>query len=284
MGSNSYLSKKPSKSSSTSSRRGEMYTMAALEGAVRTNPHRLLKFAALQDFSGENISFLMKVLDWKRGWSLSSPSGVGFLRKASTCESSNKELQRQQFKTALDIYTSCVSLKYSDYPINLSHAHLKELEAVFEGATVMVHGHIGLESDNATPFDRLWQSPPYDDVESCPSKDGVSITSTRPTNALNNSTDNILDFTDHVRRQTTLQTYEMTNMSDHLPEYIPVPCGFGPGVFDRAEESIKYMVLTNTWPKFVKAGCANSTATKKKSLFGEIGDIILRRTHDTELQ
>lgn len=60
-------------------------------------------------------------------------------------------------------------------------------------------------------------------------------------------------------------------------EYIPVPCGFGPGVFDRAEESIKYMVLTNTWPKFVKAGCANNIDVKKKSLLEEIGSVILRR-------
>lgn len=277
VGSNSFASKKPSKSSSASSRRGGLYTMAALDGAIRANPHNLLRFAATKDFSGENISFLMKVLDWRRGWSASSPSGVGFLRKASVCESNNKELKRQQFKKAIDIYTSCVSLRHSDYPINLSHAHLRELEAIFEGATVMAHGHIGLESDDATPFDRVWDSPPYEDVESCPSKDGISITSTRPTHDPNNSTDDILNFNDHGRPQTGFQTYEMTHLGDQLPEYIPVPCGFGPKVFDRAEESIKYMVLTNTWPKFVNAGFANRTAAKKKNVFEEVGGLFSRR-------
>lgn len=277
MGSNSFASKKPSKSSSTSGRRGGLYTMAALDGAIRTNPHNLLRFAATKDFSGENISFLMKVLDWRRDWLAGSPAGVGFLRKVSACESNKEDLQRQQFKKALDIYTSCVSSRYSDYPINLSHAHLKELETIFEGATVMAHGHISLESDNAIPFDRTWESPPYEDVESCRSKDGVSVTSTRLTNAPNNSTDDILGFADHERPQTTFQSYEMTHMNDQLPEYIPVPVGFGREVFDRAEESIKYMVLTNTWPKFVNAGFANTTAVKKKSLFEEVGGMFSRR-------
>ncbi|UNI16783.1 hypothetical protein JDV02_003186 [Purpureocillium takamizusanense] len=31
-----------------------------------------------------------------------------------------------------------------------------------------------------------------------------------------------------------------------------IPEGFGDGVFDDAEMSIKYLVLTNTWPKFIK--------------------------------
>ena len=31
-----------------------------------------------------------------------------------------------------------------------------------------------------------------------------------------------------------------------------VPAEFGPGVFDSIEQHIKYLVLTNTWPRFVK--------------------------------
>src|SRR5271156_3616934 len=39
--------------SSASLRRGEMYTMTALEKALQTNSTPLLLFAALRDFSGE---------------------------------------------------------------------------------------------------------------------------------------------------------------------------------------------------------------------------------------
>jgi hypothetical protein len=38
----------------------------------------------------------------------------------------------------------------------------------------------------------------------------------------------------------------------------PFRMPLGPHAFGDAEESIKYMVLTNTWPKFVTAGYASS--------------------------
>lgn len=262
----SRMSHKPSTLSTTSSRRGEMYTMTALESAIRTNPQPLLLFAALKDFSGENISFLTKVLEWKRGWSPSSPTRNGFLRRPSMHEINNKTLQRQQFRKAVNIYTSYVSLKYSDYPINLSYTHLKELEAVFEAAAQLLYGHLGDDSDSATPFDRHWQNSSNEDIESSPGKDGISITSSQQTRG-NNSTDRIIQDADNSKRYTVLQTYEMPNVSERLPDHVPVPQGFGPETFDHAEESIKYMVLTNTWPKFVNAGYAN---IKKKTFLQKV--------------
>lgn len=263
--SDSKASKKPSTIGSNGSRRGEMYTMAALESALRTNPQNLLLFAAQKDFSGENISFLTKVFEWKRCWSPSSPKHAGYIRRPSVCETHNKALCRQQFKTALDIYASCVSPKYSHYPINLSHVHLKELETLFEGATMMTHAHIGLGLDSATPFEQLWRSPTHEDVENWPGKDGSSIASTRPINETNESNDDIFDLLDTNRRHSILLAYELKNISDQLPEFIPIPSGFGPDVFERAEESIKYMVLTNTWPKFVKDKCVGNTNTAQNS-------------------
>lgn len=260
--------------------------MTALESAVRTNPQPLLLFAALKDFSGENISFLTKVLEWKRGWSPTTPTRSGFLRRPSVYEINNKGLQRQQFKRAVDIYASYVSLKYSEYPINLSHAHLKELEAVFEGAATVLHGHKydELKSNSATPFDNLnWNkfsansnrsTSSQEDIEASPARqDGLSVIShkTHVTNGTDNSADLILHGTecDVSKHRTVLQTYEMTNTAiEQLPDYIPVPTCFGPDVFDHAEDSIKYMVLTNTWPKFVNAGYA-STGVKPKSFLQE---------------
>lgn len=277
MGSSSKASKKPSTASSAGSRRGEMYTMASLESAVRTNPHNLLMFAAQKDFSGENISFLMKVMDWKRGWLPTTPTNIGYMKKPRAYESYSNDLQRQQFKGALDIYASCVSPRYSYYPINLSHVHLKELETVFEGASMMTHADIGLGVDNATPFDQLWRSPTHDDIENWPGKDGSSMISARPTNGTNKSTENILGPTDAKGGNKILQAYELTTVSDRLPDFIPIPSEFGPEVFDRAEESIKYMVLTNTWPKFVKDRCASNTDSSRGTFFNVIRNKILAK-------
>jgi hypothetical protein len=39
---------------------------------------------------------------------------------------------------------------------------------------------------------------------------------------------------------------------------IEIPETFSEMVFDAAESEIKYLILTNTWPKLVNAGRANS--------------------------
>lgn len=278
-------SKYSSTKSSISSCRGDMYTMTTLESALRTNAQPLLLFAALKDFSGENISFLTKVLEWKRGWTAPSPATLpGFLRRPSEPGAPDSDLTRLQFKRALDIYTSYVSLRYSTYPINISHAHLKELDAIFGGAALMLHGHRFDDSkvNSATPFDipasflRLWHTASRthvksEDLESNSHHDDISITS-HHTSATDKSTDAIIQTTEFSSRdQTSLQLFETESTAvDSLPDYIPVPPSFNAEAFDHAEDSIKYMVLTNTWPKFVNAGYAGTIVNEKKDFLGNI--------------
>lgn len=253
--------------------------MDALMSTIRTEPQKLLLFAALKDFSGENISFLIQMRDWRWSWTPSSPVKTGFIRRPSVHDIANPGLQRQQFKRAVDIYASYISPRYSDYPLNLSYTHLKELEAIFEGAAMVLHGYQTDESDSnsATPFDdwnfKLWRtrtsSTSGEDIEAHHKQDAASLTShkTLHPNAANLSKDLMLCTTefDHSKRQTLLKAYEMSNMAtERLPEFVPVPEAFGPDVFDHAEESIKYMVLTNTWPKFVNDGYATAVARREK--------------------
>ena len=51
-------------SSSSSLRKSQMYTLASLEKALAVNPRHLLRYAATQDFTAENIAFLMQVRQW----------------------------------------------------------------------------------------------------------------------------------------------------------------------------------------------------------------------------
>lgn len=263
----SRASKDLSTKSVASSRRCELYTMRALESCIRVNPEPLLLFAALKDFSGENISFLTKIVDWKRGWSPSSPIKSGFPRRPSVHDVNNRNIQRQQFKRAIDIYASYVSLKYSDYPINISHTHLKELEAVFEGAAMTIYGHLVDESDSnsATPFENFASSFWQDDKSNSSEKDIEA----HPRRTDGSSTvDTIFEMTDYnaSNHQNVLKTFEVNNAAtEYLPEYVPVSPDFGPHIFDHAEESIKYMVLTNTWHKFVNAGYQATETRNKKS-------------------
>ena len=109
------------------SRRGEIYTMTALEKALQTNPTPLLLFAALKDFSGEKISFLLHVREWKEDW---SPSTDCFkvLKKPQEKQLHDEALRRRQFNAAVQIYASLVGVHYSDFPINLSFAIGKSWE------------------------------------------------------------------------------------------------------------------------------------------------------------
>jgi hypothetical protein len=45
-----------------------------------------------------------------------------------------------------------------------------------------------------------------------------------------------------------------SSINDRAKYWSGIPEIFSATVFDRAEESIKYLILTNTWPKFVRSG------------------------------
>ncbi|KKY21966.1 putative integral membrane protein [Phaeomoniella chlamydospora] len=237
--------------STTGTKRSEMYTMQALNTALKTNPMPLLCFAALKDFSGENISFLNHVREWKEGWApptnnrLRKPNGPKLLE--------GDALRRRQFNLAVEIYSSFVSMQYSAFPINLSSAHHKELEAILDGPASMINAHV--HDVSAIPFatwDAECQIPGYE-------KDTTSILSSSVSD----------DFSQTTAVSGNLETFRnlsLFKLGNRLPDDILIPDSFGTGVFDNAEESIKYMVLTNTWPKFVSSGYLASTTPRS---FGE---------------
>jgi hypothetical protein len=235
--------------SAVSARQGMLYTMSALERALKLDPTGLLMFSALRDFSGENISFLIHVRDWKANWGFGSQK-PGVLRKSGAVKTHDEATIRRQFQQAVGIYASFVSLKYSEFPINISSAHLKDLEAAFEQYATLVCAEP--TANAATPFENYWSSTVSEDLESQPGKDGFSATSTIVGD--NGKDDPKTDAT----RSIHMQQYKMTNFGERLPANIGLPESFDETIFDKAELSIKELVLTNTWAKYVKAGFAQS--------------------------
>ncbi|EYE94640.1 uncharacterized protein EURHEDRAFT_403185 [Aspergillus ruber CBS 135680] len=191
-------------------------TMGALEYVLERHPTPLLEFSALHDFSGENIAFLTSVTEWKS----SLPKAV----YSTTPRGDNvKELIRERFNRALRIYAEFVSVRHADFPINISSQELKTLENIFETPTRIMYGE-KREVDVTTPFVESPLSatfPPEGDGEGSDSEKTVQSTSSGP-------------------------------IEDRVQYWGDVPEGFDETVFNDAEKSIKYLVLTNTWPKFVK--------------------------------
>lgn len=280
----------PSPASPTRPIRSELYSMKALEKALTTNITPLLRFSALKDFSAENISFLKHVQDWKANWTTAStnPSQSRFhlTRKSNNLPPllDLDSLRRQQFAFAVEIYVTFVSRQYSDFPINISCAQYKELESIFShsASTLDVCTH----ENTATPFDSFpCPDAPYpDDVEKRSDgggamvspfryrdKDTFSVASTAvnhtPTTSAkpHNLTCPSVSNTSETTCLTTLPTSSsLLELKPRLTHDVAIPRSFGPHAFDEAERAVKYVVLTNTWPKFVAAGFASKDRERVK--------------------
>ncbi|KAF1911305.1 hypothetical protein BDU57DRAFT_524352 [Ampelomyces quisqualis] len=226
---------------SLESNKSDMLTMAALENALRTSATPLLEFAALKDFSGENVSFLTHVADWRCFW---------FSPKVSTAEH-----RRKQFTAAARIFAHFISLEFSEFPINISSKEMKRLHHVFAPAATLLYGNnrgsISSSDNDATPFDDVLP----DDIPDPPLDRKCSYSSTsnlRPTINL-----------DTLGRANLRAVSRLDKAHvDHVLAEMDIPEDFTEMVFDLAESEIKYLVLTNTWPKFVNAGRANSQISK----------------------
>ncbi|KAF1845210.1 uncharacterized protein K460DRAFT_311365 [Cucurbitaria berberidis CBS 394.84] len=237
------------------SRKSDMLTMTALENALRTNAVPLLEFAALKDFSGENVSFLTHVADWRRYW---------FTPKSSTTEH-----RRTQFIAATRIYAHFISLEFSEFPINISSREMKRLHNVFETAATLLyrsgrHSLASSTSDNATPFDNVLP----DQVHKSPNDRKSSYSSTTELQSSVN-----LDALGRANFRAVSRMQDL--YVDEVLADVKIPEAFTEMVFDPAESEIKYLVLTNTWPKFVNVGRANSQLSK--DIDQENGNVWMRK-------
>ena len=113
-----------------------LLTMQALDHVLRTNPQALQDFSALRDFSGENIAFLRAVSKWKSD---------------SFEEWENVDQKQKIFTKALEVYTTYISQRDAEFPINLSWRQLKPLEDVFEAAARLLCGEARRDS-GALPY------------------------------------------------------------------------------------------------------------------------------------
>jgi hypothetical protein len=228
---------------SLDSRKSDLLTMSALENALHTNSDQLLNFAALKDFSGENISFLIHLAQWRAAWSSRS---IGQMR---TRLQLLEELRKLQFHRAALIYSVFISLDLAEFPINISSKAFHSL-GMFAAAAKIINqrrNSSDLSEHSATPFD-IFDPPP-----------------STPTTGSSFSHKECSSPISTIHPGSPWQTHPQysTNSSfldrdwDSPDDDIIIPAEFQPGVFDDAEKEIKYLVLTNTWPKFVNAGCSS---------------------------
>lgn len=222
--------------STRTSNRGERYSRRSFEKALERDAGALLHFAVAKEFTGENITFLNYVRDWKAAWQRVRESEAGY-----DWEVDPSGYRAYFFRIAVGIYADCVHLKSAEFPINIESHIYAALEKRFGDAARCLDRPV---SDNiATPF-----SYSRDDEGSLGSSSMIHL------NARKMPTPITLERLDS---QTMFQTDDcffkknIMHIDTRLPSEVTIPADFGPDDFDKAEESVKYMVFTNTWPKFV---------------------------------
>lgn len=119
--------------------------------------------------------------------------------------------KRKMYSDALEIYIDYISPRDAEFPLNLSSAEIKRVESIFEAAARSVCGEPTLTSP--TSFDI--EIAPFN---CCEASSPVELSD----------------------RNTSRIHYE-----GEIPELFDLT------VFDSIQAHIKYLVLTNTWPRFV---------------------------------
>jgi hypothetical protein len=242
-------------------------TMAALEHVLDKNPEPLRQFSARKDFSGENIAFLTAVSEWKAAL----PADFSRNRYDAT-----PDAVREQFTRALRIYTEFISPRDAEFPINIAWADLRKLQGIFERAarSTAAANNQSSSVDAATPFadadgDIIAAPAPTQSGPAPPSRDSemhILKPSTTPTSTKGQ----------HIPLSVTIITPPST--ASPLPTYTgDVPQAFDASVFDAAQASIKYLVLTNTWPKYVRER-RNSESSSSGSNSSSSGSVRTRNT------
>ena len=220
---------------STGSRRGKMFSMESLDACLTTNCDGLQVYASCMELNGENIIFLSKVLGFQRKWTMGS----------SKARNSSRACMGM-FRAALSIYVTLVHSATASYPINIeSHIYAK-LESIFAAATKVVASRRNSELP-LTPISSVtpWDEPQQESLPESPILESPGETypmrnmslSTPPARRIDN------DSREHI-----------ISLDDDPQDFLvgfQIPAEFDEHVFDAAFKSVKYMVWSETWQRYM---------------------------------
>lgn len=246
------------KASTKGSKKGKMYAMESLDSCLAGNHDGLQVYASCMELNGENIIFLTKVIAFTQQ-----------CQKAfyETCKSTSdfRRARTAMFRAGLSIFVSLVHSGTASYPINIESNIYNQLDLIFGPATALVAMAKASRSPSiATPVSSKvtpWDDPADSSTEHEDAYFGPE--SAYPLQAMsrkssgNESSEHIV----HVR-ENEIGAGGVNERSDPL-EGVQVPGEFDERVFDAAFKSVRYMVWTETWQRYMQW---------KRSSGSEMGD------------
>ncbi|QQK44853.1 MAP kinase, conserved site [Penicillium digitatum] len=224
------LDSAPSRTPSEASRVPEVYSRRALGRCLEEDSSALLQFAAAKEFSGENIIFLNYVRDWKAAWAKVGESNPEYNWNR------DPEYHRVHFfKIAVEIYAACIDMNLAEFPINIESQIYSDLREMFGEASQLIGQSVFSRAET-----RAYRSRPesYNWMPTHRKKLSTVIIVEEDTQALCSDA--------HPHEAQSIMHFEPRVLNS-----VTIPDNFTANAFDQAEKSIKNLVYTNTWPKFV---------------------------------
>lgn len=239
----------------TKGSRGRMASMATLDDCLQYNYTGLQIYASTCELNGENIVFLVRVLNFKRQYE------TAFAKAGADTEKARMTL----FRAALSIYVSLVHDGTSSYPINVESFIYAALHCIFGQATILVASKRPATPPSPISAVTPWDEPatnPFDSHPSNPFANPAPSSNpfdSHPSNASNTSETGLVEYFEMETLPAPrsfdngsaehIIPLEDANPNDPLADF-KVPAEFDEHVFDKAEKSIKYMVWTETWQRY----------------------------------
>ena len=247
---------RPSLPSTVTSKRGAMYPMESLDECLSTSPDDLQLYASSMELNGENIIFLTRALTFKKTCTQAfqhDSNSTADLRRSRTA----------MFRIALSIFVSLVHAHTATYPINIESVIYARLDTIFGPATALVasekHSRSSSiatgTSSNVTPWDEPQSERDERGNESFPLHSiiggNISPCPPQPTFSRKSSAN---ESREHIVQVTTVVNEDGSTAGigggDPL-DGVKVPAEFDEKVFDAAFKSVRYMVWTETWQRYM---------------------------------
>lgn len=137
-------------------------------------------------------------------------------------------------------------MKTAPFPINIESAIYVKLKNIFGEAAKLIDDRASQESDETSTRNYTESYP----MTVSPNKRASAV-------AVLDDDTHALCLDDYIGR-----SQDVMHMAPRVPDHIFIPSDFNIRVFDDAEKSIRRLVLTNTWPKFVDSSYDVSLSPK----------------------
>lgn len=228
-------------------RNGKMYSTESLDECLAGDDNGLQLYASCVELNGENIMFLKKCITFKQQCQRAF---------RSTCNSSPefRRARMDMFRQALEIFITLVHSGTATYPINIESPIYTHLDAVFGPFTALVA--MCMES-SPTPSVSPSSVTPWEDDQHQPSSQATPPAEEYPSFPLRALSKNYSKSpnegngsSEHIVAVVTDGHHHPSAPFDPL-DGIKIPPQFDEHVFDAAFKSIRYMVWSETWQRYM---------------------------------